>query len=171
MKAPEQYFAEIEPLIYQRLKKTTRILWIAGVIVFIASLTRCFSLYTSEGMESARLTHQIISSALFFPYILTMICAELVIKSNTRLGVQITLLATFCMLSSQLILNGDRADHAIMAIPVLMTLAGFVANNRVTILVTTSVIILITALTSAEYMGVVAYNPDSNGYLVVIYMR
>ncbi|MGB1255273.1 MAG: putative bifunctional diguanylate cyclase/phosphodiesterase [Thiolinea sp.] len=115
-------------------------------------------------ISDPRLSHQLLSSAIFSPYILAVFYAERVAKDNPRLGTQITLLASFAILSVQVLINGDQAVHAMMALPMLMVLAGFFTNIRVSLFTTLATAALVAILTFIELMGLKPLSPESNGY-------
>lgn len=161
------YFTETQPLIFQRLLKTTRILWVLATAVLIASLVRAYSLYSTSGFEDARFSHQVLNSLVFSPYILVMLYADFVAELKPRLGTQITLLATFTMLALQVILNGDQSVHAMMSLVILMVLAGFLTNTKLTLATTVGCIALVALVMVFELMGLAVMNPESAGYFGV----
>ncbi|MGB1010776.1 MAG: hypothetical protein ACPGVP_13735, partial [Thiolinea sp.] len=156
------YFTETQPLIYKRLLRTIRILWVAATFVLVVSLLRAMSLYFENlDISDPRLSHQLLSSAIFSPYILAVFYAERVAKDNPRLGTQIILLASFAILSVQVLINGDQAVHAMMALPMLMVLAGFFTNIRVSLFTTLATAALVAMLTFIELMGLKPLSPES----------
>lgn len=161
------YFTETQPLIFERLLKTTRILWILSIAILVASLIRAYSLYLVHGLDDARFSHQLLNSLSFAPYILVMLYADFIAKANARLGTQITILATFCMLAVQVILNGDQSVHNMMAVVLLMVLAGFFTNTKLALATTIACLTLVVVVTVFELMGLKAMNPESSGYFSV----
>lgn len=158
------YFTETQPLIYKRLLRAIRVVWLASALVLVISIFRGVMLYIEAGIEDIHFIHQIINSTLFAPYIPTLIYAGWIAKSRPRLGTQITLLATLAMLASQLTLNGTQAIHMIFALPTTMVLAGFFTNIQVFKKMTAAIVTLIACLTIFEAIGIQPYHPESQGY-------
>jgi diguanylate cyclase (GGDEF)-like protein len=168
MKTTPLYFVETQPLIYQRLLKTIRVLWVAGIVVFMVGLAQAVSMYLAgKDLQDAYLFHQIVSSLIFLPYVPVMIYAGHLAKSRPRSSTRITLLATFIMLTSQLVLNGNEAVHAMFAFPVYMVLVGVFTNTQTTRLSIIATAILITGLTVCGLLDCKVYNPDSPGFFSI----
>lgn len=164
MNAATPYFTETQPLICKRLLRTTRVIWLAAIVVLVVSILRGVGLYVEMGAQDIHFIHQVVNSTLFAPYIPTMIYGGWIAKSRPRLGTQIILVATLTMLSVQLAMNGTQAIHVMFALPTTMVLAGFFTNNPVFKKITITVMALIACLTICELIGIKPYHPGSQGY-------